>query len=99
MPSESRGKSLKSLPSLGLSLRAALAGVLVRSALPDPTVGRSAINLIDCRSPVKRKRFNDRTHRDGQRCAPNVLASGCFDFIFFYTALFIDVGLLNVSSE
>jgi len=32
-----------------------------RSALPDPTVGRSAINLVYCRSPVKRKRFNDRS--------------------------------------
>src|SRR4028118_1054355 len=37
-----------------------------RSALPDPTVGRSAINLVYCRSPVKRKRFNDRSQRDGQ---------------------------------
>ncbi|MEG5164201.1 hypothetical protein QUB37_27880 [Microcoleus sp. AT3-A2] len=40
----------------------------VRSALPHPTVRRSAINLVYCLSPVKRKkRFNDLRHRDGQR--------------------------------
>ncbi|MEG3934493.1 MULTISPECIES: hypothetical protein [unclassified Microcoleus] len=41
--------------------------VLVRSALPDPTDGRSAINLVYCRSSVNRKRFNDRRFRDFKR--------------------------------
>ncbi|MEG4634918.1 hypothetical protein QUB56_36245 [Microcoleus sp. AR_TQ3_B6] len=38
-----------------------------RAALPEPTVGRSAINLVYCRSPVKRKRFNHLSDRHFKR--------------------------------
>jgi hypothetical protein len=65
------------------------------ATLPDPTVGLTAINLVYCREPVNRKRFNDHSPRDGQRLrafftTKTLEGTAPYSFLFLGSALYLN---------